>query len=85
MMMCGERGGPPGSIIPGMGDELGGLICAWAVTAALYDREKTGKGQLVDTSKRANLIYTPVQTSTEVFNDPQALANDCITWIDHPV
>jgi crotonobetainyl-CoA:carnitine CoA-transferase CaiB-like acyl-CoA transferase len=194
MMMCGEKDGPPGSLIPGMGDELGGLICAWAVTAALYAREKTGKGQLVDTSlmgsliamqgvnfaapgimgqefprwtrsqaanplynhymcgdgkwiviahlqpdrywssvckaldiqnlehdpkfttiearannakelisifdarfaaktrdewieifKETNLIFTPVQTPTEVFSDPQALANEYITWFDHPV
>jgi crotonobetainyl-CoA:carnitine CoA-transferase CaiB-like acyl-CoA transferase len=56
MMMCGERGGPPGTLIPGMGDEQGGLMCAWAVTAALYAREKTGKGQLVDTSLMGSLI-----------------------------
>jgi crotonobetainyl-CoA:carnitine CoA-transferase CaiB-like acyl-CoA transferase len=56
MMMCGERDGPPGTLIPGMGDEHGGLICAWAVTAALYAREKTGKGQLVDTSLMGSLI-----------------------------
>jgi crotonobetainyl-CoA:carnitine CoA-transferase CaiB-like acyl-CoA transferase len=56
MMSCGERGGPPAQILPGMGDELGGLICAWGVTAALYAREKTGKGQLVDTSLMGSLI-----------------------------
>jgi len=56
MMMCGERDGPPATLIPGMGDELGGLICAWAVTAALYARGKTGKGQLVDTSLMGSLI-----------------------------
>ena len=56
MMMCGERGGPPGTLIPGMGDEQGGLMCAWAVTAALYAREKTGKGQMVDTSLMGSLI-----------------------------
>ncbi len=56
MMSCGERGSPPAQILPGMGDELGGLICAWAVTAALYAREKTGKGQLVDTSLMGSLI-----------------------------
>jgi crotonobetainyl-CoA:carnitine CoA-transferase CaiB-like acyl-CoA transferase len=56
MMMSGERGGPPGTLIPGMGDEQGGLICAWAITAALYAREKTGKGQLVDTSLMGALI-----------------------------
>jgi crotonobetainyl-CoA:carnitine CoA-transferase CaiB-like acyl-CoA transferase len=56
MMSCGERGGPPAQILPGMGDELGGLVCAWGVTAALYAREKTGKGQVVDTSLMGSLI-----------------------------
>jgi crotonobetainyl-CoA:carnitine CoA-transferase CaiB-like acyl-CoA transferase len=194
MMMSGERGGPPATMIPGMGDEQGGLMCAWAVTAALYAREKTGKGQLVDTSlmgslialhgvnfsapgvlgkefprflraeagnpiynhykckdgkwiviahlqpdrywpnvckamgieelendpkfstiearhdngkelvsildkkfatktrdewmkifKKENVIHTPVQSASEVFQDPQALANDYIVPVDHPV
>jgi len=56
MMSCGERNAPPAQILPGMGDELGGLTCAWAVTAALYAREKTGKGQVVDTSLMGSLI-----------------------------
>jgi len=56
MMMCGERGGPPGNLVPGMGDEMGGLMCAWGVTAALYAREKTGKGQLIDSSLLGSLI-----------------------------
>jgi len=194
MMMSGERGGPPGTLIPGIGDEQGGLMCAWAVTAALYAREKTGKGQLVDTSlmgslialhgvnfsapgvlgkefprllrseagnpiynhykckddkwiviahlqpdrywpnvckamgieelehdpkfntiearhdngkelvsildkkfatktrdewmkifKKENVIHTPIQSASEVFQDPQALANDYIVPVDHPV
>lgn len=56
MMACGERGAPPTQILPGLGDEIGGLICAWAVTAALCAREKTGKGQVVDTSIMGSVI-----------------------------
>ena len=56
MMSCGERGTPPAQILPGLGDELGGMVCAWAVCAALYAREKTGKGQVVDTSLMGSLI-----------------------------
>ncbi len=56
MMSCGEQGTPPTQILPGIGDEIGGLICAWGVTAALYAREKTGKGQVVDTSLMGSLI-----------------------------
>ena len=194
MMSCGERGSPPSQVIPGLGDEVGGMVCAWAVTAALYAREKTGKGQLVDTSlmgsvmcieslilsapailgqefsrevraeagnplynhykakddgwfiiahlqpdrywpnvcralgmpelehdprfnsieargknakeliaimdktfatrsrgewfeifKKEGLIFTPIQTPTEVVNDPQAIANNYVVWFDHPV
>ena len=44
------------AIIPGIGDELGALMCAFAVCAALYAREKTGKGQRVDTSLMGGLI-----------------------------
>jgi len=56
MMACGERGAPPTQILPGIGDEVGGLISAWGVTAALYAREKTGKGQVVDTSLMGSVI-----------------------------
>ncbi|HSW39727.1 MAG TPA: CoA transferase [Acidobacteriota bacterium] len=57
LMMCGgEKGSPPGQFLPGMGDEMGGLILAWGVTAALYAREKTGKGQVVDTSLMGSII-----------------------------
>ncbi|MBW1998321.1 MAG: CoA transferase [Deltaproteobacteria bacterium] len=56
MMACGERGSPPTQILPGIGDELGALMCAWGVTAALYAREKTGKGQVVDTSLMGGVI-----------------------------
>jgi crotonobetainyl-CoA:carnitine CoA-transferase CaiB-like acyl-CoA transferase len=56
MMSCGERGTPPSQILPGIGDEVGGLMCAFGVTAALYAREKTGKGQVVDTSLMGGVI-----------------------------
>jgi CoA:oxalate CoA-transferase len=56
MMCAGEAGSPPGQMLPGLGDEMGGLVLAWAVTAALYSREKTGKGQLVDTSLMGSII-----------------------------
>ncbi|MEJ2716724.1 MAG: CoA transferase [Deltaproteobacteria bacterium] len=58
MMSCGERGAPPTQILPGVGDEVGALACAWGVTAALYAREKTGKGQVVDTSLMGGVIAT---------------------------
>lgn len=56
MMSCGEKDAPPTQILPGIGDEIGGLICASGITAALYAREKTGKGQVVDTSLMGSMI-----------------------------
>jgi crotonobetainyl-CoA:carnitine CoA-transferase CaiB-like acyl-CoA transferase len=56
MMAAGERGAPPSQILPGIGDEIGGLMCAWGVSAALYSREKTGRGQVVDTSLMGSII-----------------------------
>ena len=56
MMACGERGAPPTQILPGIGDEVGGIMCAWGVTAALYAREQTGRGQVVDTSLMGSVI-----------------------------
>jgi crotonobetainyl-CoA:carnitine CoA-transferase CaiB-like acyl-CoA transferase len=56
MMTAGEEGTPPCMITPGLGDELGGLVCAWGVSLALLAREKTGKGQVVDTSLMGSII-----------------------------
>jgi CoA:oxalate CoA-transferase len=56
MMAAGENGTPPCMILPGLGDELGGLMCAWGVSLALFARERTGKGQLVDTSLMGSVI-----------------------------
>lgn len=58
MLACGEKGTPPTQILPGIGDEAGAIMCAWGVTAALYAREKTGKGQVVDTSLMSGVITT---------------------------
>jgi CoA:oxalate CoA-transferase len=56
MMAAGENGTPPSMILPGLGDELGGLMCAWGVSLALFAREKTGKGQVVDTSLMGSVV-----------------------------
>ncbi len=56
MMAAGENETPPCMILPGLGDELGGLIGAWGVCLALFAREKTGKGQLVDTSLMGSVV-----------------------------
>lgn len=53
---------PPGGDLPfqrgGMGDHSVGLTAAGAVTAALYARERTGRGDLVSTSLLRQGAYT---------------------------
>ena len=51
MAMDGHlQGGVPQVITPAVADFSTGIAIAWAVSAALYDRERTGRGQRVDTS-----------------------------------
>jgi crotonobetainyl-CoA:carnitine CoA-transferase CaiB-like acyl-CoA transferase len=48
MSLTGEPGGAPVRMGVPMGDLAGGLFGALAVTAALYRRERTGRGQWID-------------------------------------
>ncbi len=50
MSVTGESGRPPARLGIPLGDLGGGLHAAIAIAAALYRREKTGKGQSVDLS-----------------------------------
>ena len=52
------RDGAPPFQRGGMGDHGAGLSAAAAVSAALYAREKTGRGQLVSTSLLRQGLYT---------------------------
>ena len=42
---------------PAFGDNLGGLMLAFGIMTALFARERTGKGQLVDTSLFATGVF----------------------------
>ena len=70
----------------GMGDHNAGLAAAGAVSAALFSREKSGKGQLVSTSLLREGVYTlsfdlslgarlgvPIQVA-----DRRTMGNPCI-------
>jgi len=74
MMACGgrEMGNDPVPLLPGLADELTGMVCAWAICAALYAREKTGKGQLVDTS----LLGSCIDMQRLVLNAPCILGQE---------
>jgi len=56
--MLTSAGQPPPSQRGGMGDHNTGLAAAGAISAALFSRERTGRGQLVATSLLREGIYT---------------------------
>ena len=50
MSITGEPGGPPIKVGVAIADIAGGMFAAFGIVTALYNREKTGKGQVVDIS-----------------------------------
>lgn len=48
MSITGETGGPPVRVGASIGDIVAGMYLAQGVLAALYDRERTGHGAMID-------------------------------------
>ena len=48
MSITGEAGGPPVRVGASIGDIVAGMFLTQGILAALYDRERTGKGALID-------------------------------------
>ena len=67
MSLTGEPGGPP--LKPGapIGDIMCGTLAALGVCAALHQRERTGKGQLVDISLLDSCMATLVYEYSHYF------------------
>jgi crotonobetainyl-CoA:carnitine CoA-transferase CaiB-like acyl-CoA transferase len=50
MSITGEPNGPPIKVGIAVADIAGGMFAAYGITVALFNRERTGKGQLIDVS-----------------------------------
>jgi CoA:oxalate CoA-transferase len=57
MSITGPEGGPPVRVGTSVGDITAGHQCAIAILAALWYRERTGHGQVVDMSMADGLVY----------------------------
>jgi CoA:oxalate CoA-transferase len=57
MSITGPEGGPPVRVGTSVGDITAGHQCAIGILAALWHRERTGKGQVVDMSMADGLVY----------------------------
>ena len=62
MSRLGEPGEPPIYLGMGSGDAYGGLMAALAILLALYQRERTGKGQLIDASLYGAQLFLAAPT-----------------------
>jgi CoA:oxalate CoA-transferase len=50
MSITGERDGRPNAVGESLADVCTGMFAAWGIAAALFERERTGKGQHLDVS-----------------------------------
>lgn len=50
MSVTGEKGGRPQKVGTALSDITAGMVAAYAIAAALYGRERTGKGEFIDVS-----------------------------------
>ena len=63
--MAYQTGGPddpPAIFISGFADTTAGIMLVQAILAALFVREKTGKGQMVDTSLLGSMVNSMAQS-----------------------
>jgi crotonobetainyl-CoA:carnitine CoA-transferase CaiB-like acyl-CoA transferase len=57
MMAAGEPDDPPLAIAGGIADQMGAVMLAYGVLAALFARERTGRGQEVDASHLGSMSW----------------------------
>ncbi|MFH1775371.1 MAG: CoA transferase, partial [Chloroflexota bacterium] len=86
MSLTGEPGGPPLKPGPPMGDITTGMMGALGVCSALVQRERTGKGQLVDISLLDSCMATLVYEFAYYFCSgivPQALGSGHLSLVPY--
>lgn len=67
MSVTGEPGGPPAKVGISVADLSAGLFCAYGILCAYIARERTGRGQYVDTSIFEAPLALSVFESTELW------------------
>ena len=67
MHLTGQAGAPPTRVGSSIGDTVAGMNAVIAILAALYGREQTGKGQMVETSLVDGLISLSTQDYIRYF------------------
>lgn len=82
MAVNGEPDGAPMRAAPPMSDLIAGLYCAFGVVSALQARQRTGRGQAVESSLTGGLMSMLAYLSAQTLN---AGTNPTRTGNDHPI
>jgi len=81
MALTGERDGPPGAAGTFVADFVGGMLLAQGIMAALAARERTGRGQVVDSCLLNTVATLSIGEATAYLNSgqkyPRAYRGDC--------
>lgn len=81
MSFTGDVGGPPLRVGVAIADIMAGMFAAYAVVAALFHRQRTGEGQMVDTSLLDGQLALLTYQSGRYFATGESPRN---TGNDHP-
>jgi crotonobetainyl-CoA:carnitine CoA-transferase CaiB-like acyl-CoA transferase len=68
MSLTGERDGPPTATGTWIADYLGAMLFAQGMMVALAAREKTGRGQIVDSNLLNGMVASHLQENAAVLN-----------------
>jgi CoA:oxalate CoA-transferase len=60
MWITGQPGGPPTRVGESLGDLCAGVFAAWGICAALFHRERTGRGDYLDVAMFDSLLALQV-------------------------
>ncbi len=82
MHLTGPEDGPPFRVGSSIGDTVSGITVLVAILAALYNREQTGRGQMVETSLVDSLISLSTSDYIRYFagGDPPRRVGNIYKW-----
>jgi crotonobetainyl-CoA:carnitine CoA-transferase CaiB-like acyl-CoA transferase len=85
MATLGEQGSPPVQQRPGFGDQTTSLAITSAIGMALFERERSGKGQQIDCALLHTALWANVADVVASFKDKAAMPRNDRTQAANPL
>ena len=85
MATLGEQGSPPVQQRPGFGDQTISLAIAAAIGTALFERERSGKGQQIDCALLHTALWANVADVVASLKDRAAMPRNDRTQATNPL